>query len=219
MNQPFIRNHQYNDIKKQVGLLQSTCNSVSDRKVVESVRYNAQAKLNEVFPDANELQKQALGNITLLQTAEEFQRYLRSLEPYLAEFAHVTENQLKKLFPKIKKLKVPDLTAIDYRYVTYLGWIDIATNKLFLVYHLNGKLVGIEGKYTPTNKKGVCFVCNRHEEVALFTAVTKWKPASATPDYYRAIGNYLCVNSEACNKNITDVAVLEKFIQDVLVGP
>ncbi len=219
MNQPFIRNHQYNDIKKQVGLLQSTCNSVSDRKVVESVRYNAQVKLNEVFPDANGLQKQALGNITLLQTAEEFQHYLRSLEPYLAEFAQVTENQLKKLFPKIKKLKVPDLTAIDYRYVTYLGWIDIATNKLFLVYHLNGKLVGIEGKYTPTNKKGVCFVCNRHEEVALFTAVTKWKPASATPDYYRAIGNYMCVNSEACNKNITDVAVLEKFIQGVLIGP
>ncbi|MDQ0877888.1 hypothetical protein QFZ77_006547 [Paenibacillus sp. V4I3] len=219
MNQPFIRNHQYNDIKKQVGLLQSTCNSVSDRKVVESVRYNAQDKLNEVFPEANELQKQALGNITLLQTAEEFQRYLRSLEPYLAEFAQVTENQLKKLFPKIKKLKVPDLTAIDYRYVTYLGWSDIATNKLFLVYHLNGKLVGIEGKYTPTNKKGICFVCNRHEEVALFMAVTKWKPASATPDYYRAIGNYMCVNSEACNKNITDVTVLEKFIQGVLIGP
>jgi hypothetical protein len=62
-------------------------------------------------------------------------------------------------------------------------------------------------------------VCNYHEEVALFTAVTKWNPASATPGYYRAIGNYLCVNSEACNKNITDVAVLEKFIEGVLIDP
>jgi hypothetical protein len=83
------------------------------------VRYNTQAKLNEAFPDENELQKQALGNITELPTAGEFQHYLRSLEPYLAEFAHVTENQVKKLFPKIKKLKVPDVTSIDFRYVTF----------------------------------------------------------------------------------------------------
>ncbi|MGO4499714.1 FBP domain-containing protein [Paenibacillus sp. 2RAB27] len=114
---------------------------------------------------------------------------------------------------------MPDLKGITYRFATYLGWTDIATNKLFIVYDLNGKLIGIEGKYTPTNKKGVCFVCNRHTEVALFTAVTKWKPEGASPDYYRAIGNYLCVNSEVCNKNITDVEVLEKFIHGVLVGP
>ncbi|MCQ6562772.1 FusB/FusC family EF-G-binding protein [Paenibacillus mendelii] len=220
MSQPFIRNHQYNEIKKQIGQLQRACNTVSDLKVVLAVRNDTEAKLSGLFPDATDGQKQLLGNLEQLQTTTDFQRYLHSLEPYLVEeYAHVTDNQLKKLFPKHKKLKVPDLKGNHDRFVTYLGWTDIASNKLFIVYDLNGKLIGIEGKYTPTNKKGVCFVCNRHAEVALFTAVTKWKPAGVSPDYYRAIGNYLCVNSEVCNKNITDVDVLEKFIHGVLVGP
>jgi len=216
MVKPFIRNHQYNLIKKQAGTLQHACNTVSDPKVLEAVKYSAQAKIIEAFTDLSALEKQKLEQISTLQTTEEFQQYLRSLEPYLAEFAQLTENQLKKLFPKNKKLKVPNVAAIDHRYVTYLGWTDIATNKLFIVYHLNGQLVGVEGKYTLANRKSTCFLCNRNEEVALFSAITKSKPANSSPDYYKAIGNYMCVNSDACNKNITDVTPLEKFIQAVV---
>ncbi|OAS17068.1 FusB/FusC family EF-G-binding protein [Paenibacillus oryzisoli] len=220
MSQPFIRNHQYNEIKKLIGQLQNACNSVSNLKVVEVVRNETEAKISGLFPNLTDLQKELLVNLKQLQTSTDFLRYLHALEPYLVEeYAHVMDNQVKKLFPKNKKLKIPDLQGITYRFATYLGWTDIATNKLFIVYYLNGKLIGIEGKYTPTNKKGVCFVCNRHTEIALFTAVTKWKPAGASPDYYRAIGNYLCVNSEVCNKNITDIEVLENFIHGVLVGP
>lgn len=213
---PFIRNHQYNLIKNQAGLIQNACNTVSDPKVVESVRYGALIKIIEAFPDATELAKQLLERISTLKTASEFQYYLQSLEPYLLEFGQVTDKQLKKLFPKNKKLKVPGVTAVDFRYITYLGWTDIATNKLFLVYHLNGQLVGVEGRYTPVNKKSTCFLCHRHGEVALFSAITKSKPANASPDYYKAIGNYLCVNSDACNKNIIDVSALETFILGVV---
>lgn len=216
MMKPFIRNHQYNLIKKQADLLQHACSTVSDPKVVEAVRYSAQSKIIEAFPDATEHQKQLLEQLSTLNTAGEFEQYLHSLTPYMTEFAQVTENQLKKLFPKNKKLKLPDLSAIDYRQVTYLGWVDIATNKLFLVYDLNGQLVGIEGRYTPAVKKSICFLCNRHEEVALFSAITKTKPANASPDYYKAIGNYLCMNSDSCNKNMTDVTVLERFVRDVV---
>lgn len=151
------------------------------------------------------------GKLSTLNKAEDFQHYLHALEPLMTEFTQVTVAQIKKLFPKVKKLKVPDLAAIDYRYVTYIGWTDIATNKLFLVYHQDGQLVGIKGKFTPTNKKSTC-LWNRHEEVALFSAITKSRPANASPDYYKAIGNYMCVNSDACNKNISDIAVSEKFI-------
>ncbi|MEK8131858.1 FusB/FusC family EF-G-binding protein [Paenibacillus filicis] len=211
---PFIRNHQYNVIKKQAGLLQQACQTVSDPKVVESVRYSAQHKISEAFPEATELQKQQLDQISTLKTTEDFQQYLQALEPYLTDFGQVTGKQLNKLFPKIKKLKIPDLSEIDYRRTTYLGWVDIAVNKMFLVYPLNGQFMGIEGRFTPMNK-GVCFLCNRHEELALFTAVTKTKPANASSDYYKAIGNYVCVDSHVCNKNITDVTVLEKFIREV----
>ncbi|AOZ93901.1 FusB/FusC family EF-G-binding protein [Paenibacillus crassostreae] len=214
MVNPFIRNNQYNLIKKQVGLLQHACNTVSDPKVIEAVRYSAQSKIIDALPGITEFQKQMLENISTLNTSGEFHQYLRSLEPYMEEFKQVSEKQIIKLFPKIKKMKVPDLTEIDYRYMTYLGWNDIALNKLFLVYYLNGKLVGVEGKCTPANKKGFCLFCKRYEEVAFLSVITKSKPANATPDYYKAIGNYVCVNSETCNKNITDVSALEKFIHN-----
>ncbi|PYI51778.1 FusB/FusC family EF-G-binding protein [Paenibacillus flagellatus] len=215
MEHPFIRNHHYNLIRKQAGLLQHTCSTVSDPKVVESVRLGAQSKVVEAFPEATAFQRRMLENIADLRTANDAEHYLRSLEPYLAPFDRVTDNQLKKLFPKNKKLKLPDLAAIDFRYVTYLGWTDIATNKMFLVYPLDGRIIGIEGKFTPANKKSVCFLCNRHEEVALFTAIAKTKPANASPDYYKALGNYLCVSSDACNRNVTDVDALEKFVRAV----
>ncbi|MCG7406937.1 FusB/FusC family EF-G-binding protein [Paenibacillus sp. ACRRX] len=215
MVNPFIRNHQYNHIKKQVELLRRACNTVSDTKVVESVRYSTHDKVTALFPDSAE-ERDLVGSFAEQSTVEQFQHYLRSLEPSLLAFEQVTEKQLQKLFPKNKKLKAPAMQAIDFRRITYIGWMDIATNKMFLAYHLDGKLVGVEGRFTRLNKKSTCFLCRRQEEVALFSAVTRSKPANATSDYYKAIGNYLCVDSRTCNSNITDVSALEKFIHQVV---
>lgn len=215
MNQPFIRNHQYNHVKKQTDLLQHTVSTVSDPKVVESVRDHAVFRILEAFPDASDDRKQLLGNIAGLRLQEEFRQYLEALEPWLSEFPLLTAKQLQKLFPKIKKLKLPDWDTLDLKRTTYLGWTDIAADRMFLIYPLDGEMAGIEGRFTQTNK-GVCFLCNRHEELVLFTAVTKTKPAHASPDYYKAIGNYMCLDSAACNRNITDVTVLENFFRSVL---
>ncbi|MFC0215449.1 FusB/FusC family EF-G-binding protein [Paenibacillus chartarius] len=216
MDQPFIRNHQYNFIKKQVAALQHAYNTVSDRKVVEAVKLEVQSKIVEMFPEASDSQQRMLEGIAALQTSSDFQQYTAALEPYMEAFAPVTENELKKLFPKAKKLKLPGLDAIDFRYITYLGWNDIATNNMYIVYRLDGRLIGIEGRCTRLNKKSVCSLCNRHEEVALFSAVSKSRPANASPDYYKAFGNYVCVHSEACNNNITDVAPLEDFLRRIV---
>lgn len=214
MTTPFIRNHQYNLIKKLTGQLQHACSTVADLKVIDAVRQSTVMKIVEAFPDATASQRQLLESVSELKRTEQFQQYLLELEPYVTEFPQLSEQQIKKLFPKVKKLKVPDTAAIDRRFKTYLGWTDIASSRMFIVYELDGRLVGIEGRFTPTNKKSVCFVCNRHEEVALVTAATK-KPANAPIDYYKAIGNYMCASSEGCNKNITDTEALETFLRNV----
>jgi len=213
---PFIRNHQYNLIRKEIGLLQRACGTVADPKVVESVRSNMQFKIAEAFPETAGAERELLDRASSLNTVPEFTQYLASLEPYRIAFEPGTEQQLKKLFPKIKKLKLPVLAAVNLREITYLGWTDIAANKLFIVYPLDGRLVGVEGRLTPTNKKSTCFVCNRHTEVALFTAITKARPANASPDYYKAIGNYMCMDSQICNSNVTDLTALEQFLQNVV---
>lgn len=216
MSEPFIRNHQYNVIKKQSAILEHALRTIADPKIGDSVRYSAQSKIMELFPNATDIQKQLLASISALETADDFQKYLQSFEPYLVEFPQITEKQIEKLFPKTKKLKIPDLLNIDNRYATYLSWIDLSSSKLFIVYYVNGQFIGIEGRFTPLNKKSVCFLCNRQEELALFSAISKKRPANSSPDYYKAVGNYLCMDSIKCNKHITDVTSLETFINNVV---
>ncbi|MCJ8013482.1 FusB/FusC family EF-G-binding protein [Paenibacillus sp. KQZ6P-2] len=210
MSTPFIRNHQYNIIKKQAEFLQKTLRTVADRSVLETVRYRAATNIIEAFPYLTEDQQQMLEQISSFETAYDFQRYLSGLEPYLEPFPPITLKQIQKLFPKNKKLKVPDLQSIDFRYVTYLSWVDIATNKLYIVYPFEGQFIGIEGRITPTYKKGYCLFCNRHQELAFFTVRTK-----ASLDNYSSIGQYVCMENHGCNQSITDTGSLEKFILSV----
>jgi len=213
MSTPFIRNHQFNVIKKQSEFLQNTLRAVADRSVLETVRYRAASIIMEAVPDLTESQQQMLEQITTFETAYDFQRYLSALEQYLESYPPITLKQIQKLFPKNKKLKVPDLSSIDFRYVTYLSWVDVATNKLFIVYPFEGQFIGIEGRITPTHKKGYCLFCNRHQELAFFSVKTK--PANASPDNYSAIGQYVCIENHGCNQSITDTGALEKFILSV----
>ncbi|TVY09178.1 FusB/FusC family EF-G-binding protein [Paenibacillus cremeus] len=216
MREPFIRNHQYNFIKNQADSVLQALRTVGDPKILESVRLNAQTKVAGLFPDIRDDRKSMLESISDMKTADDFKIYLQALEPYRVAFSPITEQQIRKLFPKNKKLKLPDLTQIDFRSVSYLSWIDISTNKMFVVYHAGGQFVGIEGRYTATHKKSYCFACNRYEELVLFSAVSKKRPAHAVPDYYKSVGNYVCMNGHECNKNMTDVSSLEKFIDSVL---
>lgn len=215
MCEPFIRNYQYNVIKSQANAALQGFRTISDPKVLESVRFTAQSKVLELFPNATASMKSMLESVSELQSVNDLQRYLQELEPYLSEFPRITEGQLRKLFKKNKKLKLPDLSQIDFRYVSYLSWTDIATNKMFIVYDADGQFVGIEGRFTETNKKNYCFVCNKFEKLVLFSAISKRRPESS-PDNYKSVGNYICMNGHECNKNITDVAPLEKFINSVL---
>ncbi|MFC5452116.1 FusB/FusC family EF-G-binding protein [Paenibacillus aestuarii] len=216
MSAPFIRNYHYNYIKKQTDQLLHAIRTNAELKILQSVRDSAEAKVTELFPDVSEAHKQMLTSFTALETADDFHKYLKALEPHLDAFPPITEKQIQKLFPKNKKLKTPDLSAIDHRYTTYLSWTDIATNKLFIVYHRHGQFVGVEGRFTPTNKKSYCFICNRYEELVLFSAISKKRPAKSSPDYYKAVGNYMCMHSHECNKNVTDPSALEKFLDSVL---
>ncbi|WP_334071308.1 MULTISPECIES: FusB/FusC family EF-G-binding protein [Paenibacillus] len=213
MSTPFIRNHQFNIIKKQAEFLQNTLRTVADRRVLETVRYRAAANIVEAFPYLSEEQKKRLEQISTFETAFEFQRYLNELEPYLEPYPPITLKQIQKLFPKNKKLKVPDLNSVDFRYVTYLSWVDIATSRLFIVYPFEDRFIGVEGRITPINKKGYCLFCNRQHELAFFSVRTKSPHAS--PDNISAVGHYVCMDNQGCNQSITDTGSLEKFILSV----
>lgn len=127
-------------------------------------------------------------------------------------FPALTEQQLKKLFPKNKKLKLPEL-ALDR--LSYVSWNDSRSNKKYILYMLEGQLVGIECTFSPSSKKNICSICHCQEEVTQFSTITKAKKIN-NPDYYKSIGNLICVDSVKCNKNIKDVTFLEDFLKESL---
>lgn len=209
MQTPFIQNHQYNEIRKQVNFLLKAMRTVADRKVLDTVRSTTVTYAIAAFDELNVEERHLLEQLSNHEAAHELQNYLDSLEAYIVPFPHVTQKQIQKLFPKVKKLKVPDLEMNDYNHTTYLRWIDIATNRLFIVYPYKGQLVGLEGSITPINKKGYCMFCNRQHELGFFNVKTK---KGGSQDNFSSIGQYVCMDGEACNHNITDPAVLERFI-------
>jgi len=215
MSKRFIGNHQFNLIRKQANLFVQAFRAASAPHVAESVRDDVKYRIWSAFPDATEQEFRLLENVKEARTEEEVREGLRSLEPYLTEFPRLTNQRLRKLFPKVKKWNPPDLSAVDYRRLTYLSWTDIASGRMFLICEKNGQLVGIEGRFTPLHQKSVCFLCGRHSEVVLFSAISKVKPAHAPSDYYKAVGNYLCRDCEFCNRNFAGVAALDRFVREV----
>ncbi len=211
MQTPFIHNHQLNVIKKQANFLLKTLRTVADRKVLDTVRVTAVSNALEAFDGLNEEQKALIEQLAQYEAAHDIQDYLDSLESYLLPFPEVTAKQAQKLFPKAKKLKLPDLERLDYAHTTYLRWIDIATNRLFIVYPYEGQMLGVEGRITSTNKKGFCMFCNRHQELGFFNVKLK----GSSPDNFSSVGQYVCMDNEACNHSITDTAPLERFLTSI----
>ncbi|WP_160725201.1 FusB/FusC family EF-G-binding protein [Bacillus sp. USDA818B3_A] len=214
MTEKFIKNEQLNFIKKQIALIKDSQKKNVPPHVLTAVIDLAQAKILDLFPNAA-LEQQEMLDLSILKTDKEYDQYIRRLSDFLLPFPQITEQQLKKMFPKQKKLKLPDLANIDCSQLTYLSWNDLRSNKKFIVYELEGKLVGIECEFTPTSKKNLCSFCNCFGEVSYFSTVTKAKKPK-NPDYYKAIGNLICADSSECNKKITNVEYLTTFLEDSL---
>lgn len=214
MTEKFIKNEQLNFIKRQISLIKDSTKKNVPPNVLAAVIDLANAKILDHFPNAT-LGQQEMLDLSRLKTDAEYVQYIQRLSAFLLPFPTITEQHLKKMFPKNKKLKLPDLSTIDHSQLTYLSWHDLSSNKKFIVYGLDGKMVGIECKLTPTSKNNICSFCNCFGQVSYFSTVTKEKKHK-NPDYYKSIGNLICADSSECNKKITNVKYLTTFLRDSL---
>jgi hypothetical protein len=214
MIEKYIKNTDFNFILKQVALIKDSYKKNAAPNVIQAVKDLANTKIIELFPNATNDQQEML-DLSAIKTDQEYDKYMKQLQEYLLPFPKISEAQMKKMFPKNKKLKLPVLDKMNLDQLTYLSWVDISTNKKFIVYELDEKMVGIECKYTILNKDNICSFCNRFGQVAFISTVTKAKKAK-NPDYYKAIGNYICFDSTECNKKITNVDYLTAFLKESL---
>ena len=174
MTDKFIKNEQLNFIKKQVALIKESSKKNVPQNVLTAVIDIANAKILDLFPNVSPEQQEML-DLSRLKRDKEYEQYIQHLTDYLLPFPKITDQQLKKMFPKHKKIKLPDLLTIDLNQLTYLSWNDLGYNKKFIVYELEEKMVGIECEFAPSSKKNLCSFCNSFGEVAYFSTVTKAK--------------------------------------------
>lgn len=215
--EPFLLNHQYNLVAQQAAAALHAKQTSSDPKVVEAVMTSALSKATAAVPDAAGERLRLLERVVEPRTPEALQQYLAELREATFPATPLTENELRSLFPKIKKLRLPDLSGYGERSSTYLGWTEPGANRLFLVYAppSSGSRIGVEGRFEAVGKKGVCAFCNHHGETVLFSAVSK-KKIARLPDYYKAVGQYICADGAVCNARITDTAALDRFFESVM---
>lgn len=204
----FIRNDQFNFIRNQAEILVSGKASSSDAEVLSVLRHLAQEKVFALFPSLNEEQKAVLKPLTSVKETADAEAFLEQLTAYVIPFQSVTEERLKRLFPKAKKLKGPKPESVDLNKLSYLSWIESST-LMYLVMEKEGRLEGIHGSFNRSAKHGICSICNKHSEVGLFTAKTK----GSGQDNFTKRGNYICRDNQICNSNIDTLERLHRFAE------
>ncbi|MGG0188415.1 FusB/FusC family EF-G-binding protein [Bacillus rhizoplanae] len=204
----FIRSDQYNFIKSQAHILVNGHATVNDKGVIAALKSLAIEKVLDVFENLTDEQKELIDVILTIENREDAESFLLKLSSYVIPFQEVTEQTLKKLFPKIKKLKLPVMEEINMKETSYLSWIDKGTNRKFIIAR-NNKLVGIQGTFQSINKKGICALCHKHEQVGMFLVEIK----GDVPGTFVKKGNYICQDSVACNQNMTSLDKLYDFIE------
>jgi hypothetical protein len=207
--EPFIRTDQFQFIKKQTQHLVNGYASVNDRKVLNALKSTVYDKVMNLFLQIDTEQKQLVEQISLVEDSAKADEYISSLKPFVIPFKMITEQTLKKLFPKAKKLKLPNFDDMDLKELSYLGWNDKGTSKKYIISLQSNGFVGLEGAFTPSGKKGICTLCSHHSPVGLFMSETK----GASLGTYTRRGNYICQDSMKCNENLTSLEKLDDFIE------
>ncbi|WP_240375941.1 FusB/FusC family EF-G-binding protein [Bacillus piscicola] len=214
MTRPFIRNHQLNVIKKEGRNIQHCFQDIQDSNVVQAVKGKSADRILQAFPPLTRKEKSIIQAVSDVKTSIEIEAFIGSVYSYIKSFPPVTRERLKELFSHERRLRIPEFSLSELERRSYLGWNDPGKQKKYIVYAFGDELVGVSGHYSKRAQRDYCCFCQELAPVSLVTFQTN-DVSDSNPDYYRSIGQYICVDSEVCNQNITDVHALETFIRRV----
>lgn len=208
----FLKKQEYNYINKRLNDLNGALRNCNDYRTRDASRDYIQDKILNHLAHLSKEEKVLL-DISELKDSDQIKDFMKNLEPYVYGMQTVSNAEISKLFKKEKKLKLPDADAQNQALV-YLGWFDLATQKLYAVYPVNGQLLGMAAKLTEVKVKqtNCCTLCQHmgpKNEVAFVSPLCKRK------DSYRSIGFHICLDSAACNERITSTTRLETILKDV----
>ncbi|MBK3497365.1 FusB/FusC family EF-G-binding protein [Viridibacillus sp. YIM B01967] len=205
----FMNVEQYQFLKKQARKMINACSNTKDKHVIEAMQALVMESINTKIVGITDDKLCLLKPIVNLQTKEQLEDFFKTIKTYVTPFEIITEKNIKKLFPKDKKMNIPNLKSIDWTEISYLSWLDSGTNRKYIVFRDESGIIGFRGVFSYSNKKGFCTICNQHHQVGMFMSSKKGKALGT----YVKRGNYICTDSTACNESLTDFTRLTDFLK------
>lgn len=209
---PFIYPYQLNAFRFELNRLLSVVYFAGDYRVYNAAKSTFEEATQRIFGSMTSEQSNLFDGALAIKGKKEMNDLLASLLPYVISFPYDAK-EIRQLFKREKKFTLPDFSSLDLKAISYLGWRDISKNLLYLIYPYQGHLAGIRARYTVGSKHaGVCSLCNGHlrgNDVGLVVALTK-------KSTYESVGNYMCLDSLACNERLRSVESIEAFFHRVL---
>lgn len=198
-------------INRQVTKLLNARTASKDKDVIAAVKGLIETELMEQLPDQPETQ-QIINQVLEVEDRTHADLFLHALKAYVAPFQSPQADELKKLFKKEKRLRLPKLEAYDWKTVTYLSWKDQGTHRQYFVAQQDGEWKTLQGVTQTNTVKGVCRICRHHTLVNLFTATVKGKAEDAFTSY----SHYICEDPAVCNANLDNQEQIFSFIEENL---
>ena len=96
---------------------------------------------------------------------------------------------------------------MDFQEICYLAWDDPGTHRKYVLLEQDDKLKSIKGTFSNDTIRGICAICNRHSDVGLFTTSVKGQTVGTFTNY----SNYICADSQTCNRHVTDIEKQKHF--------
>lgn len=201
----FINVAQFNFIKQQAKKITQAKNTTNDGAVLKAVQEVVIADLAQKITMTEE-ELTLLLPIIDLKNQQEAEQFVNTLAAYVKPFPVLTKATIKTLFKKEKKLAYPPLEQVDWQSCCFIAWDDVSTNRRYIVYE-HGDLRGLRGVISKNHVKGVCSVCHQHGTVTQFTLAKKGNQV----DQFTSRTNYICVDSDTCNEQISDLEHMLQF--------
>ncbi|MCL2114208.1 MAG: FusB/FusC family EF-G-binding protein [Streptococcaceae bacterium] len=199
-----LKPYEYNRIKSLTFDLVNIYHSVNDKSTVNAV-YAQVASEILALTDLPEIEKFLSVIESPKLSREQAEKLLLDLKPLIEPFPLMTENQMRKIFKKVKKLKIPATTLWDMREVTYFAWNEVSSGRKYI---LTADGHGFYGTMSGS-MKNICAICKKTSIVTQFLAVTK----TGADGTYTKNGTYICLDSDKCNQQVQSIQGLQQFLE------
>ncbi|WP_431029718.1 FBP domain-containing protein [Lysinibacillus sp. LZ02] len=190
-------------VEKQTMKLLNSIATTKDESVLNAVRGVIDTTLTEA-----DVPRFIIDDVLVVKERPQLEPFMTFVKLNVEPFPDVSEQVVKRLWKKDKKVKPPKVTD---PLVTFVSWDDTTTRSRYFVYEQEGKLVGVKGVLSMEKRQGICALCQQHKDVSLFTT----KEKGDIEGTYKTYSQYICADTMSCERNIDSAEKLQSFMETV----